>query len=162
MLFSSISLPSDLCQLFFQPNWLWLLLLHGSSLSPSLPLLATCSSSGHSIHLYSLLPPSPAGRRGRDKARWEVVRVLILVRGATRAEVVQVAFSEDGRWLAAATLRGTTRDRERVCVGGIRLVWGSCLLRFFSVGGWGVCVCVCEFLCSFSSYTIPFPPLSSL
>lgn len=64
--------------------------------SASGALLASAAAAGQTVHVHRIVPRSPPAL------------LYACERGITRAAVVGLAFSTDGRWLATTTARGTT------------------------------------------------------
>jgi len=67
---------------------------------PSGKLLATASVEGCTIHIYQISPSDSIYRSFRH--------IYILHRGMTTAVITGITFSNDSRWLAVSTARGTT------------------------------------------------------
>jgi hypothetical protein len=76
---------------------------------PSGTLLATASADGHNVHVYALAAP--------NTAKGEVVKLYHLHRGSTGADIVDLSFGSDSRWLAASTSFGITHFFA-ICPGG--------------------------------------------
>ncbi|XP_076801852.1 BCAS3 microtubule associated cell migration factor-like isoform X2 [Clavelina lepadiformis] len=68
---------------------------------PSGKLLATADVLGHAFHVFSILPHPGGSPFGA------VHHLYTLWRGETLAQVQELRFSWDSRWLTASTLRGT-------------------------------------------------------
>lgn len=87
--------------------------------SPGGTLLATASVAGHSINVFSIVPPTPpelptpeAGgggfAAGGCVAPGHAVWLYRLYRGVTPAAISGIAFAPDASWVAVSSGRGTT------------------------------------------------------
>ncbi|KAJ1991897.1 hypothetical protein H4R33_001205 [Dimargaris cristalligena] len=90
--------------------------IHCLVFSPGQTLLATVSTQGHALNVFSLLGRHDrgfaTGGPGHHPAVFDAVRgirhLYRLARGITDALVESISFSPDAHWVAASTSRGTT------------------------------------------------------
>lgn len=68
-------------------------------------LLATCSTKGQNLHVYRLLPPLQVTHGKKNEGHQLLYK---LQRGITHASILDVAFSQDSKWINVTSAHGTS------------------------------------------------------
>lgn len=91
--------------------------------SPDGTTLFATPVDGRSFHLFDVHPHTPSEHQvcEAEQVQGEVWHMYELRRGNTASEVVEVKWSDDGRWIGTATGRGTVRKLQ-LCRTGFRLI----------------------------------------
>lgn len=80
----------------------------GLSIDRSGLLIATCSIKGQNIHVYRLFPALQSKCAINDDMAQSYQLLYKLQRGITHAQIIDIAFSQDSKWITATSARGTS------------------------------------------------------
>nr|CCA17273.1 conserved hypothetical protein [Albugo laibachii Nc14] len=71
-------------------------------------LIATCSTKGQNVHVYRLLPALDSKSAENNEMDQRYQLLYKLQRGITHVHIIDIAFSQDSKWITVTSARGTS------------------------------------------------------